>query len=171
VKGQYPAVSFERALCINRREIRGYAWMAIGRLDGKAPFLLTYQGVGLTSWESPERLNEGLRKKILGIFRETCRTPTVRPVWVEFHDLTEAEARDPNAATERAADLTMGFHRDIWRREYLNDRDEDYLELKVPFAEKDAAKAVGARWEPLKRVWRIKRQEDLSAFARWLPGP
>lgn len=41
--------------------------------------------------------------------------------------------------------------------------------LQVPFAEKDQAKALGARWDPAKRVWYVQNASDLSAFSRWLP--
>lgn len=43
-------------------------------------------------------------------------------------------------------------------------------DLKVPFAEKDEAKALGARWDPAKRLW-YTQSADLSAFERWLPAP
>jgi hypothetical protein len=92
-----------------------------------------------------------------------------RPAWVEFHDFAEEDAIDSQAASARAGEITMAFHREVWRREYLNDREEDYVALKVPFAEKDAAKAAGARWEPMQKVWRVKLRADMAAFARWLP--
>ncbi|RTL24352.1 MAG: hypothetical protein EKK49_21540 [Rhodocyclaceae bacterium] len=43
--------------------------------------------------------------------------------------------------------------------------------LKVPFAEKDEAKRLGARWDPANKTWYVKDVEDLAAFARWLPAP
>ena len=43
--------------------------------------------------------------------------------------------------------------------------------LKVPFAEKDEAKRLGARWDPANKVWYVKDVADLSAFARWSPAP
>ncbi|MBS0371452.1 MAG: hypothetical protein JSS57_19900 [Proteobacteria bacterium] len=42
--------------------------------------------------------------------------------------------------------------------------------LKVPFAEKDEAKRLGARWDPANKIWYVKDVEDLAAFARWLPA-
>ncbi|WP_079435374.1 DUF5710 domain-containing protein [Zoogloea sp. LCSB751] len=42
--------------------------------------------------------------------------------------------------------------------------------LKVPFAEKDEAKRLGARWDPARRVWYVLNVTDLSAFARWHPS-
>ncbi len=41
--------------------------------------------------------------------------------------------------------------------------------LQVPFAEKDQAKELGARWDATKRVWYVQNVTDLTAFARWLP--
>lgn len=41
--------------------------------------------------------------------------------------------------------------------------------LKVPFAEKDAAKALGARWDPAKKVWYIVDVEVLTPFQKWIP--
>lgn len=43
------------------------------------------------------------------------------------------------------------------------------VDLKVPFAEKDAAKAAGARWDPNLRVWYVIDPPDLNRFARWVP--
>ena len=42
--------------------------------------------------------------------------------------------------------------------------------LNVPFAEKDAAKALGARWDPALRVWYVRDAADLTPFARWTAG-
>lgn len=39
--------------------------------------------------------------------------------------------------------------------------------LKVPFAEKDQAKALGARWDPARKCWYVPDGKDLAAFARW----
>jgi hypothetical protein len=41
--------------------------------------------------------------------------------------------------------------------------------LQVPFAEKDQAKELGARWDATKRVWYVQNVTDLTAFTRWLP--
>jgi hypothetical protein len=40
----------------------------------------------------------------------------------------------------------------------------------VPFAEKDEVKALGAKWDAQNRVWKVKQQEDMSAFSRWMPA-
>jgi len=44
------------------------------------------------------------------------------------------------------------------------------INLVTPFAEKDAVKALGARWDAAKKVWYITNVEDLNPFRRWLPG-
>ncbi len=38
----------------------------------------------------------------------------------------------------------------------------------VPFAEKDAAKALGARWDAAKKIWYVKDVADLTPFLRWM---
>lgn len=48
----------------------------------------------------------------------------------------------------------------------------DRLWLDVPYSEKDAAKAAGARWDPDVRRWYATRREQLPALDRWVPrGP
>src|SRR5450830_871273 len=41
--------------------------------------------------------------------------------------------------------------------------------LKVPFAEKEEAKALGARWNGERKSWYVPEGKDTGAFARWLP--
>lgn len=41
------------------------------------------------------------------------------------------------------------------------------LDLRVPFAEKDAAKALGARWDSTKRVWYVPSSVDSAKFKKW----
>jgi hypothetical protein len=41
--------------------------------------------------------------------------------------------------------------------------------LKVPFAEKDEAKSLGARWNSERKSWYVPDGKDSAAFARWLP--
>ena len=42
------------------------------------------------------------------------------------------------------------------------------IDLKVPFAEKDTAKTLGARWDPAKKIWYVKDVADLTPFTRWI---
>ena len=41
------------------------------------------------------------------------------------------------------------------------------LFLNVPYAEKDEAKALGARWNPTKRRWYVPDGVATDAFAKW----
>jgi len=42
--------------------------------------------------------------------------------------------------------------------------------LIVDFKEKDAAKALGARWDGGQRKWFVPDGRELAPFARWLPA-
>ena len=42
------------------------------------------------------------------------------------------------------------------------------LFLNVPFAEKDAAKALGARWNPDKKKWHVQNKQDYPKFQKWI---
>lgn len=44
------------------------------------------------------------------------------------------------------------------------------VNLVTPFAEKDAVKALGARWDAAKKCWYIVDVVDLTPFARWIPN-
>lgn len=44
------------------------------------------------------------------------------------------------------------------------------IHLVTPFAEKDAVKALGARWDSNKKLWYIVDVADLTPFARWIPN-
>jgi hypothetical protein len=43
------------------------------------------------------------------------------------------------------------------------------INLKTPFAEKDAAKALGARWDGARKIWYVTDAADLTPFMRWIP--
>ena len=40
--------------------------------------------------------------------------------------------------------------------------------LTVPYAQKDDAKSLGARWDGINKVWYIEDKEDLTPFMRWM---
>jgi hypothetical protein len=44
------------------------------------------------------------------------------------------------------------------------------INLVTPFAEKDAAKALGARWDAAKKCWYIVDVDDLRPFMQWIPN-
>lgn len=41
--------------------------------------------------------------------------------------------------------------------------------LNVPFAEKDEAKALGARWDAARKKWYAPQGAEVGRFERWLP--
>jgi len=41
--------------------------------------------------------------------------------------------------------------------------------LNVPFAQKDAAKALGARWDAANKKWYVPGDKDITLFAKWQP--
>ena len=43
------------------------------------------------------------------------------------------------------------------------------INLVTPFAEKDAVKALGARWDASKKLWYILDVADITPFLRWIP--
>jgi hypothetical protein len=43
--------------------------------------------------------------------------------------------------------------------------------LNVPYADKDEARALGARWNPTRKKWYVPDGADTAPFERWLaPG-
>lgn len=44
------------------------------------------------------------------------------------------------------------------------------FDLKVPFAEKDAAKKLGARWDAANKLWYVV-DKDPAPFEKWSPTP
>jgi hypothetical protein len=43
------------------------------------------------------------------------------------------------------------------------------INLVTPFAEKDAVKALGARWDAANKCWYTVDVADLTPFMRWIP--
>lgn len=41
--------------------------------------------------------------------------------------------------------------------------------LNVPFAQKDAAKALGARWDAAIKKWYVPADKDITLFVQWQP--
>ncbi|MES2898656.1 MAG: DUF5710 domain-containing protein [Pseudomonadota bacterium] len=47
---------------------------------------------------------------------------------------------------------------------------ESHFFLVVPFAEKDEAKRLGARWDAAAKKWYVPPDKERELFKRWLPG-
>lgn len=45
----------------------------------------------------------------------------------------------------------------------------DKTYIKVPFREKEEAKALGARWDRAEQMWYVPAGKDLTAFEKWAP--
>ena len=43
-------------------------------------------------------------------------------------------------------------------------------ELDVPFSHKEEAKALGAKWDRIKKIWYVPSGVNPEPFAEWLPG-
>lgn len=44
------------------------------------------------------------------------------------------------------------------------------VELNVPYADKDKAKSLGARWNSDKKVWYVVNPPNIILFLKWVPG-
>jgi hypothetical protein len=44
------------------------------------------------------------------------------------------------------------------------------VDLRVPYADKDEVKRLGARWDAAARVWFVPEELEPARFERWLPG-
>jgi len=45
------------------------------------------------------------------------------------------------------------------------------IDLTCPFEDKDAAKQLGAKWNPYTGTWYVTSNMDLGLFAKWLASP
>jgi hypothetical protein len=43
--------------------------------------------------------------------------------------------------------------------------------LNVPFAQKDEAKLLGARWDAVQKKWYVPADKDITLFAKWRTDP
>ncbi|MDD5462740.1 MAG: DUF5710 domain-containing protein [Methylococcales bacterium] len=43
--------------------------------------------------------------------------------------------------------------------------------LNVPFAQKDEARALGARWDAANKKWFVPADKDITLFAKWQAAP
>jgi hypothetical protein len=47
--------------------------------------------------------------------------------------------------------------------------DEKKLYINVPYSEKDKAKELGAKWDPVKKSWFIPTELNQINFEKWIP--
>ena len=48
-------------------------------------------------------------------------------------------------------------------------REKMRTNLNVPYAEKEEAKRLGARWDIALKIWYVQDLDDLGAFMKWMP--
>jgi hypothetical protein len=51
---------------------------------------------------------------------------------------------------------------------FVTKRAPHRIDIKVPFADKDRAKAVGAKWCGVKKTWYIPTDAELQKFKKWM---
>ena len=50
---------------------------------------------------------------------------------------------------------------------YFHKMADSKIYLNVPFAQKDEAKALGARWDAVQKKWYAPTDKDIALFAKW----
>lgn len=45
------------------------------------------------------------------------------------------------------------------------------IDLSVAYAEKEQAKALGARWDDARKIWYVVDPKDVRPFMRWIKNP
>ena len=76
-----------------------------------------------------------------------------------------------NAASGNAPSGNSGGNRPAGASPYGRPGQDDNLSrvyLNVPYAEKDMAKGLGARWDSSRRKWYVADGADLAPFQKWL---
>jgi hypothetical protein len=84
---------------------------------------------------------------------ETLTDGSTRPVDWQSPDLSASQPSFASAASAKSASKTGAGGAVLY--------------LKVPFAEKDEAKALGARWDAAKKKWYVPAGKDSEQFSRW----
>lgn len=88
--------------------------------------------------------------------------PPYQPLTADFRSAIEAFEQGGRVSVSDAPSLSTKVPGPVVSAK------KDVQFLVVPFAEKDQAKALGARWDAASRKWYIPSGKDATAFARWL---
>jgi len=139
----------------------------IGCVEPDVFFMLDYQG-GVTSWRCKQRLGDSLRKKILNKLRKEVRVLETEPDYIKVVSTEDIDIVDLDAGIKAAEEHYFDFFENIWLRKTLGTEPEVIIKLNVPYEEKDEAKALGAKWNSMERVWEVEQREDMSPFSKWL---
>lgn len=90
----------------------------------------------------------------------------VPPSGANFFLTNTAQVLYDHAQSERA-NLSLN---NVAVQQFPQDREEGKTYINCPYAEKDEAKALGARWDADRRSWYVPAGVGLAAFARWRGG-
>lgn len=121
---------------------------------------------------NPLRVNSdphfgGLRKRVQGFINTMNRVMTrlgpkqeaaLRNVLFDLYSQHGFDQEDPSTWSVDQSTAHL-----------ISDGSDNRLYIDVPRAEKDDAKALGARWEPLKTCWWIAANEYTGGITRWKP--
>jgi hypothetical protein len=67
---------------------------------------------------------------------------------------------------KNSTELTLG--QSLQRASYQKQLAPHRMNLRVPFSDKDRAKAVGAKWDKTIKTWYIDADTDMGKFREWL---
>lgn len=137
-------------------------WHLVGRVEDQ-PFCLFYIGMGATNWQSPVTLTPTLRRRILAQFKKEVRGQ--KHTWLQEFEIDLFHKGPAHDALTAAC---LEFHKTAWRDKMLDDRDEDYIVLNVPYADREKAGAAGCKWWAHHKVWVIHKTLDQAPVAQWL---
>lgn len=106
---------------------------------------------------------EKVKEFVLGLERtqELTQAPAKAQ---DMERLMDGPTRDDAASAAVETPLTL-------EKETPMHTSEHRVNLAVPFSEKDAAKALGARWDKAAKVWYAPPGVDLNGLERWRPAP
>jgi len=92
--------------------------------------------------------------------------PPYQPISVEFQ---KALLQFAGSAEPTPARATSGAAKNAKSAGPAGAAKANVFFLVVPFAEKEDAKGLGARWDAASKKWYVPSDKDLTAFARWMP--
>src|SRR5260370_14761360 len=136
------------------------------------------QWVGVRRWVRPERLTRrvgsaGEAERSLNGESEQVSQPASKKRETETNMDTERRIADPErdqvdrSARPQADGARRSASQEGSEENLVNKEDRQYL--AVPYAEREAAKALGAKWDWREKLWYIGPDGTRESLAKWLP--
>jgi hypothetical protein len=94
------------------------------------------------------RIAEAGNERWVEVLADGSQVDCAAPATSSYHNASSSAG---SAAPEKSAPRSQGKG----------------LILNVPFAEKDEAKQLGAKWDATRRKWYVPPGVDAAAFSRW----